>query len=404
MPSPTRTLTLEAARMLIAARAFPPTTGECVGAEIEWFTTPSTSPADVPALHALLDDVALPSGSRLTFEPGGQVELSSQAFTTCADVCDALERDTAVVRATLAAHGIGLHAAGNDPDRPLCLETHEQRYVAMREYFDGLGAAGAHMMCTTAAIHVSVDAGSDATGRRRWRLAHDIGPTLVAAFANSPLVHGRPSGWMSSRMASWIALDATRCAPALNGAAPAPSWAEYALAANVMFIRTDEAFHSIAPGTSFARWIEEGHALGHPTADDLLYHLTTLFPPVRARGWIELRMIDMLPAPWWRAAIAVGTALLTDARAMRTAERAVAGVRDRWYEAARFGLSDAALGAAARVCFTAAQDAADRIGCDRATTDAIAAFRERFVDRGRSPALDVLEGKPSDAAPVMEAI
>jgi glutamate--cysteine ligase len=392
-------LTLKAARELVAEHAFPPTTGERVGAEIEWFTTPSAAPADVPALHELLDGVVLPRGSKLTYEPGGQVELSSPPFTTCADVCDALEHDTAVVRGALAAHGIGLHAAGNDPDRPLCLETREARYVAMREYFDGRNAAGAHMMCTTAAIHVNVDAGSDEIGRRRWRLAHDVGPVLVASFANSPCVRGRPSGWMSSRMAAWLALDATRCAPVLNGAAPARSWAEYALNANVMFIRTDGDYRPIGGTMPFSTWIARGHELGYPTEDDLLYHLTTLFPPVRPRGWIELRMIDMLPAPWWRAAIGVGLALLTDERAMDAAERAAAGVRGRWYEAARFGLGDPSLTAAARACFAAADDAATRIGCDRATALAVSMYREQFIERGLSPAAVRLDGSELEHEP-----
>ncbi|HJT37604.1 MAG TPA: glutamate-cysteine ligase family protein [Actinomycetota bacterium] len=396
MPASTRTLSVKAARDLVAEHAFPPTTGERVGAEIEWFTT---SAADVPALHTLLDDVVLSHGSKLTFEPGGQVELSSPPFTRCADVCDALASDTAVIARALAAHGIALHAAGNDPDRPLCLETAERRYVAMREYFDGRSAAGAHMMCTTAAIHVNVDAGADAIGRRRWRLAHHIGPMLVASFANSPTVGGRPSGWMSSRMAAWLALDATRCAPALNGASPAKSWAEYALNANVMFIRTEAAFRPLRQALPFADWITQGHDLGYPTEDDLRYHLTTLFPPVRARGWIELRMIDMLPAPWWRAAIGVGFALLTDPKTMRIAEAACAPVRNRWYEAARFGLADPLLAAAARTCFAAAADAADRIGCDRATSVAMSMYREHFVERSRCPAAERLDGVDLEAAP-----
>ena len=403
MPSPTRTLTLEAARELIGERAFPPTTGDCVGAEIEWFTTPSTSPADVPALHSILDDLSLPRGSKLTFEPGGQVELSSRPFSSCGEVCIALERDTAAVRAELAAHDIGLYAAGVDPQRPLCLETHEERYVAMREYFDGRNAAGAYMMCTTAAIHVNVDAGRDDVGRRRWRLAHDIGPMLVAAFANSPMVAGRSSGWMSSRMAAWLALDATRCAPALNGSAPGPSWAQYALDANVMFIRTADGYRPVVGTMPFSQWIEDGHELGHPSEDDLVYHLTTLFPPVRARGWIELRMIDMLPSPWWRAAIGVGLALLTDERAMAVAERAVAACADRWYEAARFGLAEPTLARAARACFAAAEEAVDRIGCDGVTADTIAAYRERFIERSRSPAAERLDGVELEEVPPTDA-
>ena len=60
-------------------------------------------------------------------------------------------------------------------------------------------------------------------------------------------------------------------------------------------------------------WVEAGHPLGFPTADDLAYHLTTLFPPVRPKGWLELRMIDALPDPWWRVPVAVAAAWIDDA-------------------------------------------------------------------------------------------
>ncbi len=404
MPASTRTLSLEAARDLIVEQAFPLSTGDRVGAEIEWFTRPCSRLPDVPALHALLDDVVLPYGSKLTFEPGGQVELSSRPFTSCGEVSAALAGDTAAIRDVLAVHDIGLYAAGVDPDRPLALETSEQRYVAMRRYFDAANAAGGHMMCTTAAIHVNVDAGQDEIGRRRWRLAHAIGPMLVASFADSPFVGGRASGWMSSRMAAWLAIDSTRCAPALSGAprsgmnglgsSPHESWAEYALDANVMFIRTEGGYRPVPAPLPFRRWIDNGHELGHPTEDDLLYHLTTLFPPVRTKGWLELRMIDMLPDPWWRVAIAVTFALLCDTEASGVAEEATARCGDRWYEAARFGLADERLRVAAQRCFAAVGDAVSRMTCDALTRDAVQRYTERFISRGRSPAADRLDGIP----------
>ena len=77
----------------------------------------------------------------------------------------------------------------------------------MREYFDRYGAAGGRMMCGSAAIHVNVDAGTDDEGRRRWHVAHLLGPTLLAAFANSPVVEDGPTGYKSSRMLSWLQLD-----------------------------------------------------------------------------------------------------------------------------------------------------------------------------------------------------
>src|SRR5205807_7278180 len=122
----------------------------------------------------------------------------------------------------------------------------------------------------------------------------------------------------------------------------------------------------------FAGWMECGHELGWPTLDDFDYHLTTLFPPVRPRGWLELRMIDSLPDPWWRVAAAVATALLEDAAAGAAAREAVtrAGVAHHWRSAARHGLADPALRAAAQAGFRPALPGLGRLGAGRATVGA----------------------------------
>src|SRR5688572_8510377 len=117
MPQPTRMLTVESAREVIRERSFLKTTGRRVGVELEWFTTSSTSPPDVATLERLLRDVELPARSRLTFEPGGQVEISSRPADTCRDACDAAAVDTNAVRTRLSSYRTGLFAAGFDPNR-----------------------------------------------------------------------------------------------------------------------------------------------------------------------------------------------------------------------------------------------------------------------------------------------
>lgn len=391
MPSPTRTLTLRAARSLIDEQSFPASSGDRVGIEIEWFTTPSAAPPGVAFLKKVLADVQLPGHSTITYEPGGQVELSSAIFDSVDNASDALSLDRDVVADTLRAHGIGLSASGLDPGRPEALATTEQRYVAMKMYFDQRGGAGRRMMCTTAAVHTNVDAGRDEVGRTRWRLAHQLGPVLVAAFANSPVAGGRRTGWMSSRMAAWLEIDPTRTAPVPNGAEPHEAWASYALHANVMLIRTPDRFVPLAGAFPFARWIDEGHELGFPTQDDLAYHLTTLFPPVRPHGRLELRMMDMVADPWWRVAAAVAVALLYDEEAAARADEATRSTAELWTEAARSGLRHPELRAAAQTCFAEALPAAERLGCDRATTDTIEAYIDRFVAQGRCPGDEHLE-------------
>jgi glutamate--cysteine ligase len=141
----------------------------------------------------------------------------------------------------------------------------------------------------------------------------------------------------------------------------------------------------------FARWIDEGHELGYPTTDDLAYHLTTLFPPIRPHGWLELRMLDMVPDPWWRVAVAVTTALLYDEDAAGRAEATVEAAEGLWLDAARSGLAHPKLQAAAMDIFDAAIEALDRIGCDPVTEAAVGDYADRYVGRGRSPADDTLD-------------
>jgi glutamate--cysteine ligase len=168
-----------------------------------------------------------------------------------------------------------------------------------------------------------------------------------------------------------------------------------------MMVRLDDS-RSVAVHTpqSFEQWVLDGHELGWPTTDDLAYHATTLFPPVRPRGWLELRMIDALPDEWWPVAVAVTVALLDDPDAARCAATATAPVRDRWATASRDALHDPALGHAARLCVDAAQHALVRLDADPVTRAATAEYADRFVYRSRCPGDDRLDDWAGQAAAV----
>ncbi|MGH9025337.1 MAG: glutamate-cysteine ligase family protein, partial [Acidimicrobiia bacterium] len=192
-------------------------------------------------------------------------------------------------------------------------------------------------------------------------------------------------------LATWLAIDPGRTAP-VGGPEPCAAWGTYALRARVMLIRDGDAvYEPVLEPLTFGQWIADGHELGYPTADDLAYHLTTLFPPVRPRGWLELRMLDSLPDRWWPVAAAVVTALLDDEEAATSAALATAGTGDLWIEAAHDGPSDPRLGAAGRACFAAAQEAFGRIGIDGVTQAVTAEYIDRYVDQGRCPADDLLD-------------
>ncbi|MBV8160519.1 MAG: ergothioneine biosynthesis glutamate--cysteine ligase EgtA, partial [Acidimicrobiia bacterium] len=116
----------------------------------------------------------------------------------------------------------------------------------------------------------------------------------------------------------------------------------------------------------------------------------TLFPPVRPRGWLELRYLDALPDPWWRVAATVVAALLLDDEAKAAAFRATEGTEGLWLAAARWGLEHPALAAAGVESVGAALGAAERVGADARSVAAVASYFERYVARGRCPADDRL--------------
>jgi glutamate--cysteine ligase len=403
MPSPTPTLTVADVHRYVDEQVFRSGGGDGaahrVGVELEWLTATDDGSVGHPdVLAALLPD--LPGGSRITFEPGGQLELSGPPALDLGRALAAMRADTATVHAALAAGGVELVGAGIDTRGEVARVLRQPRYHAMEEYFDTAWPAGRTMMRNTASIQVNVDVGAPDEVDERWHRAHDLGPVLTAAFANSPFdAHGRPSGFRSTRAAVWQAIDPGRTTPARRrSSSAAADWARYLLDAPVMMVRVDEA-RSIAVHApqSFEQWIALGHPLGFPTIDDLAYHVTTLFPPVRPRGWLELRMIDALPEQWWPVAVAVAVALLDDPFAAEYATAATEAVRDRWNDAARDALHDPLLAEAARWCFEAAQRALARLQVDAMTIDATEEFAARFVRRARCPADDLLDdwaGRP----------
>ena len=401
MPAATRSLTLTDVHDHVRRHCFTPSgpSGR-VGVELELLTMVAGSPDRRPTqagLFGAMDGLALPEGGRLTAEPGGQVEISSRPHAGPAAAIAATAADLHVLQAALDTAGICTAALALDPSRPNQRVVSSPRYDAMEAYFEGDGGAGMAMMCNTASVQVNLDLCDAAGLPRRWRMAHALGPVLVAAFANSPLAAGMPTGAQSSRQQIWALLDMTRSAPALSLLPPADAWARYALGARVLLVRAGrDHFFPVRSGLSFGKWMSEGHELGYPTLDDFAYHLTTLFPPVRPKGWMELRMIDAVPDPWWQVAVAVTTALLDDPEAFATAERACRPVADCWSDAAAQGLSHPGLASAARMCFAAAIDALPRLRLDRHTVAATEDFFNRYVDRGRSPADEVLDAWTSD--------
>jgi glutamate--cysteine ligase len=363
-----------------------------VGAELEWllsFADAPSEPVPIPLLRDLLAAAGPPPrGSSITFEPGGQLELSSPPFPGATACWRALDEDAEHVRRALARAGIVPLPTALDPFRAPHRQLRSPRYDAMEAYFASVGdGMGPVMMTSTASVQVNLDIGADpADARRRWSLLHLLGPVLVATFANSPVHSGAETGWRSGRQRVWQRLDPPRTSIP-SGPDPATAWTDFALDAPLMLRARDGADWTVAPGTTFADWLVAEDA---PTAADLAVHLTTLFPPVRPRGWFEVRYLDAQPWRWWPVPMAVLTALLDDPAAGAIAAAACRGLQD-WTAAARDGLSAPGMQGAALVCVEAALSALQRAREDPGLVALVAAFRDRYVTLGRSPADDPLE-------------
>jgi gamma-glutamylcysteine synthetase len=128
-----------------------------------------------------------------------------------------------------------------------------------------------------------------------------------------------------------------------------------------------------------------------PTWADLAYHATTIFPPVRPRGWLEIRYLDAQNPRDWPVCVAVTHALVTDDRAADAAMCAAEPLKDLAPMAARCGLADPRFARAADACFRAAIEALPRLGASTALVGEVAAFADRYVTTGRSPAADLLD-------------
>jgi glutamate--cysteine ligase len=365
-----------------------------VGLEIEAHCFDLADPMARPTWDRLTDVIAtvpaLPGGSAITVEPGGAVELSGPPMDDPVAAIAAMTADRATLRSAFLQAGLGLVLLGADPLRPAKRVNPGDRYRAMERFFiaSQTGDAGAAMMTSTASVQVNLDAGPRDGWADRVRLAHALGPMMIAIAANSPLLGGRFSGWQSTRQRVWSQLDSARCGPILgvSGDDPASDWARYAMKAPVMLVHPTPEMDAvpITDWVPFADWADGRVLLGdrRPTKADLDYHLTTLFPPVRPRGWLEIRYLDSLPDAVWPAVVFTLVTLLDDPAAADVAAEATEAVATAWDRAAQIGLGDRRLHEAATRCVQTA--------AERAPAELKESMQQlvRSVEKGRCPADD----------------
>jgi glutamate--cysteine ligase len=353
--------------------------------------------------------IALQRGmAAISLEPGGQLELSGSPFHTAREAHGENLGHLAEARAAAASLGLRLVALGYRPfgtpsDTPWMPKT---RYIVMRRTLPERGRLALNMMQMTATGQVSLDWADEADCVRKTVAVARLAPLMVALYANSPLVEGKPSGFMSFRNRVWDEVDPTRCGylPAFfDGSFSYRAYVEWALDAPLLFLRREGQY--LHPKLTFRQLMKEGHDGHPPDMGDWTDHLSTLFPEVRLKKVVEVRGADCGSAEMTGALGALWRGLLYDATALEEAERLLPKLSLAEHlafhdTARREGLSGR-LGTHELHRLAAELVAIARRGLER-LDPADAPLLEplaRVAASGRSPARDVLEAWEKNPSP-----
>ena len=336
------------------------------GVELEWIVHHEDDPRrplDAARLSAALGPYAprtvnktsphlsLPAGSPLTLEPGGQVEISALPQPTLTELFGVVSADLTFLSELLASAGFVLGDTATDQHRAPRRLLDTPRYAAMEQVFETVGPHGLTMMCATAGLQVCVDAGESDTLPARWTAVTALGPVLVAAFANSPTLEGRATGWASARMRAVLGTDPPRSSPSAIVADPVADWARRVLDTPVLCVRGDSENPgdrwAIPAGMTFADWVGGARpdSRRRPTTS------TTTCPRcsrrcARTDTWRSATSTRSSGGDWVTP-VALLAALLSTPRTVDAVLDACLPVGDRWLPAARDGLADRALATAA---------------------------------------------------------
>jgi len=328
----------------------------------------------------------LPDGGTITFEPGGQVELSAPPFLSASALLQSLR---ATVRPLLAAareHGIELLSLGIEPlggVDDVALQLPGKRYVRLTKFLDDCGTGGTRMMRQTASFQVNLDWCDEAPAR--WRFLNALAPYVTAIFANSPVYRGCDTGERSFRARVWREMAAGRTG--IFGCAndPVPEYLRFALDAPAILIPQEHD-----GWLPFREW----NARGLATADDWKTHLTTLFPEVRPKGFVEVRGADAVQAQWYAAPVVLLGGLTYHAPSFAAASELVGAPDPVLLErAGRLGMRDERIAATARDLFALALEGVTALGAAficPADVEEARAYYDTYTAQGLSPADDVL--------------
>lgn len=242
-------------------------------------------------------------GASVSLEPGGQFELSGAPLETIHDTCNEVGKHLDEVREIAEPLGIAFLGLGASPIWSLA-ETSimpKGRYKIMMEYMDKVGRLGRQMMFRTCTVQANFDYGSEADMVKKMRVALALQPLGTALFANSPFLEGRPNGYLSYRSHIWTDTDPDR-----SGMLPFvfeegfgfERYVDYALDVPMYFVRRGGKYLD-ASGLSFRDFLAGKLPIlpgEKPAMDDFVDHLSTIFPEVRLKRFMEMRGSDA--GPW----------------------------------------------------------------------------------------------------------
>jgi glutamate--cysteine ligase len=244
-------------------------------------------------------------GGAITLEPGGQFELSGAPVATVHRTCSELMAHLAQVREVAAPLGIGFLGLGMTPvwkrsDVPVMPKG---RYRIMTGYMPKVGRLGLDMMYRTCTVQANLDFSSEADMVKKLRVGLALQPVATALFANSPFTEGKPNGFLSFRSEIWRDTDADRSGMlpwAFEPGMGYERWADYALDVPMYFVKRGDRYIDVA-GRSF-RDLMAGKLDELPgeraSVADWANHLSTIFPEVRLKRYLEMRGADA--GPWGR--------------------------------------------------------------------------------------------------------
>ena len=284
-------------------------------------------------------------GGSITLEPGGQLELSGAPLEslheTCAETGAHLRQMREITQQLeLCMLGVGFQPLWQRRDISWMPKG---RYKIMREYMPKRGQLGLDMMLRSCTVQVNLDYEDERDMVRKFRTSLALQPIATALFANSPFKDGQPSGLKSTRAEAWTDTDPDRCGVpgfVFDDDFGYARWVDYILDVPMYFLHRGEDYLDVS-GLSFRDFMAgslPGFEGQFPSMADFEDHVTTAFPEVRLKGYLEMRGADggswgnicALPALW------VG--LLYDDGALDAAESLIKGITASDVEAARMAV------------------------------------------------------------------